>query len=212
MPPPQKTTACRKKSWRNSFRCEYMPRLYSHPRECRKKSWRIGYVLVSFRGVMSCQRVRKGGMGRPEVGAGSMECSRRGGKEPPKRSCRFASWIQSSPARPFVSRVFKSLRCRLYSLNASTTIPKMFAVNCKLFLEYLSYAVAIFCSDTMISFMQLHLPYFSWDSFLYAFIAFVAFKIFNLNIIDFMQLQVWSFSALISHTFWGTDADREAQT
>ena len=37
-------------SWGNSFRCEDMPRLYSHPREYRKNSWRIIYVLVSCQG------------------------------------------------------------------------------------------------------------------------------------------------------------------
>ena len=50
----------------------------------------------------------------------------------------------------------------------------------------------------MIFFMQLHLPYFLWDSFQY---AFAAFKI--IGITYFMELQFWRFSELILHKLWG---------
>ena len=55
-----------------------------------------------------------------------------------------------------------------------------------------------FGSETIICFMQLHFPYFSWDSFQY---AFAAFKI--IGIIYFMRLQFWRFSELILHKFLG---------
>ena len=38
-------------------------------------------------------------------------------------------------------------------------------------LEYLRFAVILISSETIIFFMQLHLPYFSWDSSQYAFAA-----------------------------------------
>ena len=41
-----------------------------------------------------------------------------------------------------------------------TIPPKCFAVNCKLFWQPLRYAVTTFSSETIIFFMQLHLPYF----------------------------------------------------
>ena len=55
-----------------------------------------------------------------------------------------------------------------------------------------------FGSETIIFFMQLHLPYFSCEPFQY---AFAAFKI--IGIICFMQLQFWRLSELILHKFWG---------
>ena len=50
--------------------------------------------------------------------------------------------------------------------------PKVVAVNYKLFWEYLRCAVTIFSFETILFFMQLHLPYFSWESSQYAFAAF----------------------------------------
>ena len=46
--------------------------------------------------------------------------------------------------------------------------------------------------------MQLHLPYFSWDSSQYAFAAFKIWGIFY-----FMELQFWRFSELTSHKLLG---------
>ena len=62
--------------------------------------------------------------------------------------------------------------------------------------NFLRYAVTIFSSETITYFMQLHLPYFSWDSSQYACAAFK-----HLGIIYFMQLQFWRFSELISQKF-----------
>ena len=50
--------------------------------------------------------------------------------------------------------------CTRISLPCYTIPPKIYAVNYKLFWEYLRYAVTVFSSETMILFMQLHLPYF----------------------------------------------------
>ena len=75
--------------------------------------------------------------------------------------------------------------------------PEIYAVNSELFWEYLRYAVTIFSSETIIFFMQFHLPCFSWDSSQYAFAAFKHLGFF------FLQLQCWRFSELISHNLLG---------
>ena len=75
---------------------------------------------------------------------------------------------------------------------------EIYAVNCKLLWEYLRCAVTIFGSETIIFFMQSHLPYILWDYFQY---AFAALKI--IGIIYFMQLQFWRFLELILRTLWG---------
>ena len=54
--------------------------------------------------------------------------------------------------------------------------PRKFTVNYKLTWESLRYAITIFSSETVIFFMQLHLPYFCWDSSQYAFAAFKILK------------------------------------
>ena len=55
---------------------------------------------------------------------------------------------------------------------------EIYAVICKLFWESLRCAVTIFGSETIIFFVQLHLPFFSWDSFQCAFAAFTIISIF----------------------------------
>ena len=83
--------------------------------------------------------------------------------------------------------------------SAQSTLPTgIDAVDCKLFRENLRCAVTIFGSETIIFFMQLHIPYFFWDSFQYAFAAFK-----TIEIIYFMELQFWRFSELILHKFLG---------
>ena len=54
-------------------------------------------------------------------------------------------------------------------------------------------------SETLICFVQLHLPYFTCNYSQYAYEFSESWGLF----IFFMQLQFWSFSELISHKLWG---------
>ena len=134
-----------------------------------------------------------------------------GPKRQPQNRGRFSCIFESSFSTLSISPCFSLFPAVSSHLGTRQTAHQMrlqakfYAVNCKLFWQYLRCAVTIFGSETIIFFMLLHLPYFFWDSFQH---AFAAFKMIGINY--FMQLQFWKFSELILNKFWGGESARKS--
>ena len=73
--------------------------------------------------------------------------------------CHFGSCGSADPPWSLVGACLAT-GDRILATGSDTLPTKIYAVNCKLFLEHLRCAVTISGSETMILFMQLHLPYF----------------------------------------------------